>query len=364
MANKLRVGVIGTGFGATVHIPAFQSEDCEVVAVCARREEHAKEAAQKFGISNVFTDFQTLAEWDGVDAISIASPPPMHFPMAMAALDNGKHVVCEKPFTTDVDLAHAMWAKAKASGLTHMVAHEFRFHSGRQYVKELLDQGYIGQLHMGIATLVNGPRGAFHARPLSERDDAKSGFGLLAALGSHYIDAFRHWFGEVESVSGQVRTLFPDRTDPKTGASARSTADDTFQFTLTFVNGGSMTMVATNAAPFGPGARIDIYGREGALSTPHKGPGMNPPSHGAVLGAKVGEDALKEMRIPQRLEPLTDDRDDRLFGFRLLVRQFKKGIETGTSPAPNFYDGYKCQQVLDAVRESARTGKVITLPRE
>lgn len=364
MANKLRVGVIGTGFGSTVHIPAYQSEDCEVVAVCARREEHAKAAAEKFGIPNVFTDYDRLVDWDGIDAVSIASPPPMHYPMVMAALDNGKHVVCEKPFTMDADLAHAMWAKAKASGLTHMIAHEFRFHSARQYVKELLDQGYIGQFHIGITTLVNGPRGGFRTRPLSERDDAKAGFGFLAGLGSHYIDAFRHWFGEVESISGQVRTLFPDRTDPKTSAPVNATADDTFRFTLDFVNGGAMTMVATNGAPFGPGARIDIYGREGALSTPHKGPGMNPPSHGTVLGARVGEEGLTELRIPSRLEPFTDERDDRLFGFRLLVRQFKHGIETGASPAPNFYDGYKCQQVLDAVKESARTGKVVTLPRD
>ena len=92
--------------------------------------------------------------------------------------------------------------------------------------------------------------------------------------------------------------------------------------------------------------------------------GVNPPPHGTLLGAKIGDDALAEIPIPERLQPFADDRDGRLIPFRLMVREFLRGIQEGTSPSPNFYDGFRCQQVLDAVRESSATGRVIQIPVE
>jgi predicted dehydrogenase len=68
--------------------------------------------------------------------------------------------------------------------------------------------------------------------------------------------------------------------------------------------------------------------------------------------------------MPERLQPFQDERDDRLMPFRLLVREFLRGIEEGTSPAPNFYDGFRCQQILDAVRESSATGRRVEIALE
>jgi predicted dehydrogenase len=284
--------------------------------------------------------------------------------MAMAALDAGKHVICEKPFTTGQDLARQMWRKAEATGRTAMIAHEFRFASARMRVKELIETGYLGGLHMALLRLVNGPRRPFQPRPLTDRDDAAQGGGFLSGLGSHYIDCLRHWFGEVEWVSGRLSAHLPDRIHPQTGALVLATADDTFQFSLGFSQGGWATMIGTNAAPHGPGATVEIYGRDGTLVTPHAGAGANPPSHGTLLGARAGDDALKDLPIPERLQPFADERDERLMPFRLLVREFLRGIHEGTSPSPNFYDGLRCQQVLDAVRESSTTGKVVRIPQE
>ena len=123
-------------------------------------------------------------------------------------------------------------------------------------------------------------------------------------------------------------------------------------------------MTGTNVASFGPGGSIEMYGRDGTLVTPHVGNGYNPPPHGTVLGARMGDEALSQLPVPERLEPFADDRDDRLMPFRLLVREFFRGIREGASPAPNFYDGYRCQQVLDAVRESSATGRVVNIPPE
>ena len=244
-----------------------------------------------------------------------------------------------------------------------MITHEFRFASARMRTKELIDEGYLGSLNMALIRLANGPQRGFRPRPMSDRDDAELGGGFLGALGSHYIDCLRHWFGEVKSASGQAYTHYPERTD-SSGNVVQSTADDTFNFTLTFESGGWANMTGTNVASFGPGGSIEMYGRDGTLVTPHTGNGYNPPPHGTLLGAKPGDEALAQLPIPDRLEPFADDRDDRLMPFRLLVREFFRGIREGTSPAPNFYDGYRCQQVLDAVRESSATGRVVHIPAE
>ena len=232
----MKIGVIGVGFGTTVHIPAFISEGLEVVAVCASREERAQEAAQRFSIPNVFTDYRNLLELENLDAVSIVSPPSLHSDMAIDAIDSGKHVICEKPFALNQEQAYRMWQKAENSNVTCMIAHEFRYASARMRVKELIDQGYIGNLHMSLINLMNGPKDGFTPRNISPRDHANEGGGFLWALGSHYIDCLRTWFGEVSSVSGKVYTHFPERTNPSNGQTLQATADDAFTFCLLYTS--------------------------------------------------------------------------------------------------------------------------------
>lgn len=358
--DKVRIGVVGVGFGTQVHIPAFQSEGLDVVAVCSRHSETAKDAARRFDIPHAFTNYEEMISMDSIDAISIATPPSSHSDIAMAALEAGKHVLCEKPFAKNQDEAWRMWQKALSSGLTAMICHEFRFASGRMRVKELIDENYIGQLHMVNINLLNGPRDGFKPRPSTYRDNIDEGVGFLGALGSHYIDCLRHWFGEVSNVSGQTFTHFGDRLH-KDSDIIQATSEDTFNFRLNFTSGGWASMVGSNVAGHGPGGQIDIYGREGTLVTPHVGIGFNPPPHGKILGAQSGDTGLTEIQIPERLEPFSDDRDDRLMPFRLLTREFVAGIRNGHSPTPNFYDGYKCQQIIDAIRESSITGRTIMI---
>jgi predicted dehydrogenase len=355
MAEPIRIGVAGVGFGATVHIPAFQSEGMEVVAVCSRRRERAEQTADRFGIPEAYIDFDQMLDEADLDAVSIVTPPALHHEMAMTALGAGLHVICEKPFALNQKQAREMWQKAEASGRTAMIAHEFRFASARMRAKELIEEGYIGKLNLALARLTMGPfRPSAGPAPFSaERDLAAQGAGFLFGLGSHYIDGLRHWFGEVESVEGAVMTLSPDRLAPN-GETVKADADDTFSFRLHFRDGGFAEMIGTRAAPFGPPPVIEVYGTEGTLVTPQRG--VNPPPHGTLLTARKGEEKLQEQAIPERLQPFADERDERLMPFRLFLREFLRGIETGTSPSPSFYDGYRCQQVLDAVRESSATG--------
>jgi predicted dehydrogenase len=106
------------------------------------------------------------------------------------------------------------------------------------------------------------------------------------------------------------------------------------------------------------GARIAVMGDRGTLLAEQPGP--NPLQDGIVLASQDGA-PFAPLATPTQYTPFTDERDHRLMAFRLLVREFTRGVEAGTSPSPNFADGLRCQQVLDAVHESSASGRTVKL---
>jgi predicted dehydrogenase len=238
-----------------------------------------------------------------------------------------------------------------------MVAHEFRHTPQREQIKELIDDGYIGEFKLASLELYLSRGGSGTPPPMTWASSRADGGGFLGALGSHFIDGLRYWFGDVEAVMGRLDTFQPDRTDDS-GSVVQSETDDSFTFTLTFKNGGSATMICSSAVTPARGARISVMGSEGTLFAEQSSP--NPAEDGGILGSQRGG-PLEAIETPSRLMPFSDDRDPRLMAFRLLVRDFNRGIEEGTSPAPNFVDAWRCQQVLDAVRESSDTGATVRI---
>ncbi|MSQ30387.1 MAG: Gfo/Idh/MocA family oxidoreductase [Dehalococcoidia bacterium] len=356
--SGLRVGVVGLGFGATVHVPAFLSEGWTVPVVWSRRIDRAREQAAAFAIADATDDIAALIARDDIDAVAIATPPVAHYEMVMAALAAGKHVLCEKPFARNAAEAFEMYDAARSAGLTGMLAHEFRFAPQRLHIKQLLAERYIGTPQIAQIELFTGGR-RLPQQPPNLGASVADGGGMLGGLGSHFIDGLRDWFGEVREVSGLVRVLRPDRTDPHTGAVVQTDAEDTLQFALTFENGVVVSMTASGAMGPGLGGRTFISGTEGSLFAVQRG--WNPEPDGVVLAAKVGEREFSALPMPEAHRPFEDDRDARLVAFRLMVREFERGIREGTSPAPSFEDGWRCQQVMDAVRESSATGRRVRI---
>jgi predicted dehydrogenase len=357
-SSKRRVGIIGVGFGAQVHVPGFRSEGWEVAAICSRSREKAEKAAADSGIAGIHTDPLELIDRGDIEAVAIITPPGAHHDLSIAALNAGKHVLCEKPFAIDVRQAVAMRDAASKSGLTAMVAHEFRHTPQRAYIKQLLSDGYIGRFQLCTIELFLDRYVTTAPRPLSWMASNADGGGLLGALGSHYIDGLRDWFGDVATVSGRLAGLRPEVVDAATGRIVKAESDDTFLFTLTFANGGIATMIASFAATPSRGTRIAVIGDNGTLIAEQPGP--NPMEDGIVIASRNGE-PLEALETPERYTPFKDPRDHRLMAFRLLVRDFTAGVERRTSPPPNFTDGLRCQEVIDAVRKSSESGRTIAL---
>jgi predicted dehydrogenase len=357
-SSKNSIGVIGVGFGAQVHVPAFRSEGWDVAAICSRTREKAQKAADEAGIASVYTDPMELIRRDDLAAVAIITPPGAHHPLSIAALNAGKHVLCEKPFAIDAKQAEEMCAAAEKSGRTAMIAHEFRHTPQRAYIRQLVADGYIGKFQLCTMELFLDRYVSAQPRALTWNAYKSEGGGLLGALGSHYIDGLRYWFGEIASVTGWLAALRPDVVDAATARIVKAETDDTFSFTVTFKNGGMATMTSSFAVTPARGAKIVVMGDRGTLIAEHPGP--NPLENGVVVASRDGA-PLQELKTPAQHTPFTDARDHRLMAFRLLVRDFTKGIEQGNSPAPNFTDGLRCQQVLDAVRESSASGRTVNL---
>ena len=130
MEAKVKVGVVGLGFGASVHIPCLvNNRHADVVALCARNSERAREVADTHGIGTVYTDYREMLSKAGLDAVVVATPDDLHYRMVNDALDSGLHVLCEKPLALDSDQAAELCKKAGKIGVKHMTFFIFRARS-------------------------------------------------------------------------------------------------------------------------------------------------------------------------------------------------------------------------------------------
>ncbi|MFF7248855.1 Gfo/Idh/MocA family protein [Embleya sp. NPDC008237] len=240
--NKLGVAIVGTGFGCITHLPAFRDAGFEVRALVGRDPVRTAERAERFGVPYAFTDLDAALALDGVDAVTVATPPHTHAEIVLAAVAAGKHVVCEKPFASDANEAARMLAAAQQAGVVHMLGTEFRWQSSQALLARLIAAGAIGEprlatwlLHIPVLTGPAAEVPAWWGR-------AEDGGGWLGAHASHWIDQIRHTLGEFAGVSAGL-PLVADRPG--------QTAEDTFNIRFRTVTGVEGTL-QSSAGIYGP----------------------------------------------------------------------------------------------------------------
>ena len=254
-----------------------------------------------------------------------------------------------------------MWSKAQESGLTAMIDHELRYLPARAYVKELVEEGFVGDLrsvHISLYMGSNTPK----PRPMKWSGVLAEGGGFLTGQGSHQIDGIRDWFGEISGVSGKVFMQDTQRWDEERQQVVEADTDDAFGCIFTFASGAWGSISGSLKVPFGPGPEVQIYGSKGMLELPR---GREESLEAVVRGARLGEDqATRELPVPDRFKSAPGEQSGGSLAFRALVRRFLEGIAQGTSLSPTFYDGLRCQQVLDAVARSSAENRWIAIPQE
>lgn len=345
------VAVIGTGFAERVQLPGFQRHPrFDVTAVAARDPENTQRVAQKFGVERWYTDWREMLAAGGFDLLSITPPPHLHCEMTLAAFDAGLPVLCEKPMALNATEAQQMLDRARETGLTAMIDHEFRHLAARQRFAELVREGYIGDLRRVVIRFHRGGR-ADPTREWNWWSDFERGGGLLGALGSHYFDAAQHWFGRrPKRVWGKLNAFVAERPLPDGRGTRAVTADDSFLAALELDNGADVLFDFTDTANPGTGTRVTAFGSAGTLVIE---------DDRRLLGAQGGDElqALEFTELPR-----AEGEAWLLAPFLHLLDDLATGLDRGTSPSPNFEDGLVHQQFIDAVKISDALGAWVDFP--
>ena len=361
MPDKLRLGLVGPGGWADYFLAPtiLTHESAELTAVCGRTRERAATLAAKSG-AEVYTDYQEMIDQAGLGGVVVATPEDLHHPVVMAAVAAGLHVLCEKPLAYTADQSAEMLAAADRAGVKHMVQFTNRGLPHYRYVKELLDDGYIGQPYSASFSWATGWGPAAEVNPYYWPCDARRSTGAVGELGAHIFDLARWYFGEVVRVSGSVKTFVHHD-----GPSGRpmETANDSAFVLLDFACGAHASVHVGSPNIVGPGLRqsgqvVVLSGSEGTLET--RADPWTSPSVSEIVGIRRGATAAESLTIPPSFYGGTDP-DDVFAVFRhqsIGPRLFIDAIVEDRPITPSFSDGHQVQRIIEATMASQRTGQV------
>lgn len=384
---RLGVGMVGYAFMGAAHSQGWRTAgrvfdlplQPALAALCGRDAAAVGRAARQMGWAAAETDWRALIARDDVDLVDICSPGDSHAEIAIAALDAGKHVLCEKPLANTVEEAEAMVAaaeRAAARGQLAMVGFNYRRLPAAAFARQLVAEGRIGTLrHVRVTYLqdwLTDPESPLTWRLQRER----AGSGALGDLGAHIVDLAQYLTGEsVVGVSALTETFVPQRPLP-TGASSglgasggsaehgAVTVDDAAVFVGRTSSGALASFEATRYAA----------GRKNALSLELNG------SKGSL---SFDLERLNELSFHDHTEPAATAGFRRILvtepehpyleawwpaghglgyehSFVHQARDLVHALAAGERPVPTFADGLQVQRVLAAVEESAAKNSVFT----
>jgi len=359
--RAIGVAVVGTGFGEKIHIPGFQAHPrTQLVAVYHRDLDKAKAIAQSQNIPHACDRLEDALALPDVAAVSISTPPFLHYEMAKTVLQAGKHLLLEKPMTLSAAEARELYQLAARQGVVAMMDFEFRFIPAWQLLAEYLAEGYVGQKRLvKIDWLVSSRADA--SRPWNWYAQKDKGGGALGAVGSHAFDYISWLFGSVRRLCAQLSTAIPERPDPTAGDKLKPVdADDTCLVMLELVDGTPCQLCISSVAYQGRGHFVEVYGDRGTLVLGSDN--QKDYVHGFRLLAAPAGKPLAEVEIPKRLAFSQTYTDGRLAPFIRVVDQWVQGIDADKVMTPSLREGVYSQLLMDLTHQSNETGSWVEVP--
>jgi predicted dehydrogenase len=376
--DNVRVAIVGYAFMGAAHSQAWRTVnrvfdlpvDAEMRVMCGRDEAQARAAAEKLGWAEVETDWRRVVERDDIDVIDVCTPGDSHAQIAIAALEAGKHVLCEKPLANTVEEAAQMAAAARAAaqrGVRSMVAYNYRRVPALTFARKLVEDGRIGQIRHVRANYLQDwiidP-----AFPLVWRlQKDRAGSGSLGDLGAHIIDLAQYVTGDlITGVSALTETFIKERplAAASTGLSATGgtetgpvTVDDAALFHARFGQGAIGSFEATRfATGHKNGLRLEIEGSRGAIGFDFESMNELEFYDATEPAATAG---FRRILVTEPDHPYMSAwwPAGHIIGYEHTfiheVRDFLEALATGTDPVPSFETGLQVQRVLAAVEASA-----------
>ncbi|MCY7401591.1 MAG: Gfo/Idh/MocA family oxidoreductase [Nocardioides sp.] len=376
----LSVGMVGYAFMGAAHSQAWRNAPRffdlplrpRMAALAGRDAARVADAAGRLGWDSTETSWQALVARDDIDLIDVCTPGDTHAEIAIAALEAGKHVLCEKPLANSVEEAEAMVAaaeRAAAQGVRSMVGFTYRRVPAIALARQLVAEGRLGTLHHVRAQYLQDwivdPQA-----PMSWRlDKAKAGSGALGDIGAHIIDLAQFITGDsIRRVSGRLRTFVEERPLPEEHSGLSGTAgsgtgtvtvDDAATFLAEFRGGAMGVFEATRFANGRKNAiRIEVNGSAGSLAFDFEDMNLLHFFDGTEDARTAG---FRRILVTEAQHPYVaawwppGHLIGYEHGFTHQVVDLVNDIAVGTDPTPSFADGLRVQRVLAAVETSSDT---------
>jgi predicted dehydrogenase len=343
--EPIKIGVVGAGNNTRVrHIPRLQAIDgVEVVSVCNRSRESSQRVADAFHIPKVYDDWRQLIAADDTNAIVIGTWPYMHCEVTCAALEAGKHVMCEARMARNAAEAHIMLEKSQVHPnlITQIVPSPFTLRVDRT-IQDLIADGYIGDLYAmtvrGIAPGFANPEAPLHWR---HRQDL-SGLNILT-MGIWY-EAVMRWVGPASRVFARTRICTPQRHDPETGTMVTVDVPDHVDIVADLACGAQATYQFSAVCGLAPTSGAWLFGGNGALHYDQ--------ASDKLFGGRQDEKTLREIAVaPEKAGKWRVEEE-----FVGAIRG-QEAIRFTT-----FADGVKYMEFTEAVHRSAASGQIVSLP--
>jgi predicted dehydrogenase len=360
----VRVGVLGTSWWTdSMYLPALTAHpDVEVVGVCGRAADKAEALAATWRVPWASVDADRFLDASRLDAVVVATSNDSHESLTMTALDRGLHVLCEKPIATSVAAADRMAARAADVEAITLVPFTYRYMPTNQWVKRLIDDGYVGRPHHLNLRYFTG----FAREPgYSWRFDTElAGAGILGDLGTHWLHLARWLLGEIEEI-GCVSSRTYERPDRPDG-SGYERSEDSAVMTVRFANGAYGTLQVSAACwegtDFNQTHHLDLHGTDGTIYAVNDWAARQ-----EVLGVRAGEPG------PAAVLPVPDDiwggarrvrvHDTYKDVFRVnrsMVGDWVDAVAAGQPCAPDLAEGARVQRLVDlAQRSAASDGRLL-----
>jgi len=336
----MSIGIALIGCGAVaekMHLPEYaQCKEAQMVACVDIVKEKAEHLAEVVGGAQVFTDYQDALALDEVQAVDICLPNYLHAPVAIAAAEAGKHVLCEKPMAVSLADAQAMIEVAERAGMTLMIRQSTRFAPPYSKVKQIVDAGVLGRINTMRGTHCHaGPEFWTPNYPWFF-DKAQSGGGASLDMGIHICD-FMLWLADkrVEEVTGFVGTL-----------EKNIEVDDNIMGLMRFEDGTFASFQASwSVKPMGDSS-LTIHGEKGVLRL------RSDPEHPITLELQT-EEGFPDVQYPKVSVPGP---------WGTACGHFVECVAQGKRPLVTGEDGKRALEVILATHKSSETGRIIRLP--
>src|SRR5438034_2150492 len=361
--STLGVGIIGVspvrGWAATAHIPALRAlPNYEIRALSAHSAESARAAGEVFGVRAVFSDHKQLVSQPDIDVVAVTVKVPRHREIVSAALAAGKAVYCEWPLGRDLEDARAMAVLAAKQGVRTVVGLQARQAPAIEFVRELLSDGYIGEVLSTTMVGLSVP-GDVVAQPNAYMLDKANGANVLTIAVGHSLDILNYVLGEFADLSAVSNLRRPLITIEDTGERIVKTAADQIAVIGTLTSGATASVHVREAVAGGTGFLWEINGTNGTLRI--TADAAYPEIVPLPVAGAHGRSELSELAVPaaltQKWPALARLGGAPAYNVGRAYAAFAADIENGTHTVPDFADAARRHEVLAAIERSAASGE-------